>query len=863
MEFPARSLLPWTVLRPLSWPALSAITVLFASGVPSTGAPPDRDIPPYMARSDAPLYTDYFNRDFPFFEATLDLRSDDHPRNVVSRAIILPLAHDTFVAFDTELLRVAAIWQGDYPTLRHLAMTSYNNPLQKSGGGFGGISQPQGEFLYQSGVWAGWQTGTKPAFNDPRPSGEDPRELGRGPLSYGRFIGTKSSATQTKIHYEVAGREIRESFAAVSRDGEVTVRRTLTVAADQTPLLLVNGGDVREHIRVRPTSKTRSMQISYTARGVSINTDFEPKNSSSAASTRFWPKTATSSFVPGAPQGAFAVDELTIPYPNPWERRIRPADIAFNAAGDAWVVTFDGDVYHLQGLDSDEGVVSWRRVAAGFNEPMSIVHRDGATYVLSRNGITELVDENGDGETDHYRLFSNAFVQSPSGRGFVFSLEGLSDGGFLVSTGGQQIDARSPHAGRVLRISPDGEKVTVVATGLRNPWITVDPNSGQIFASDQQGHWVPSTPFHVVEPGKFYGHDESSPGEDAEITPARLWFPYLMAQSGVGMVMGFDERAGPLQDQCLYIEYKTPGGLLVNIPGPDDAQTSAIPLPVKFEVPLLKGEINPADGQTYLVGFQIWDSFAPRLEGISRLRAIKPNLPGPRTAEPFSDGILLTYDRLPTDPLFEVRAWNYQRTKNYGSPQFKMNGEPGFENLTVHSILSSEEEQTLFLAIEDMPMAMTIVVTEIDDGETTEVYTTANALPTITLAEHGLPTTDLAALFKTPVTALQPSAATNVVSVGRGQTLSVQFGCVGCHSIDGSKDGKTGPSWYRLAGRKRKLIDGSFVIADQDYLREAIIDPTAKVPDGYNDPDAGMPPYLGILSDADLESLVLYIDSLR
>ncbi len=66
-----------------------------------------------------------------------------------------------------------------------------------------------------------------------------------------------------------------------------------------------------------------------------------------------------------------------------------------------------------------------------------------------------------------------------------------------------------------------------------------------------------------------------------------------------------------------------------------------------------------------------------------------------------------------------------------------------------------------------------------------------------------------------------------------------------------------------MAGRRLKLVDGTTVRATQDYLRESIINPTAKVTAGYNDPDAGMPPYLGIFSDSDLESLVLYIDTLR
>ena len=50
---------------------------------------------------------------------------------------------------------------------------------------------------------------------------------------------------------------------------------------------------------------------------------------------------------------------------------------------------------------------------------------------------------------------------------------------------------------------------------------------------------------------------------------------------------------------------------------------------------------------------------------------------------------------------------------------------------------------------------------------------------------------------------------------------------------------------------------------DEDYLRTSILDPLAVVTEGYDDQEAGMPSYRGILSDEDVESLVLFIRSLR
>jgi len=57
--------------------------------------------------------------------------------------------------------------------------------------------------------------------------------------------------------------------------------------------------------------------------------------------------------------------------------------------------------------------------------------------------------------------------------------------------------------------------------------------------------------------------------------------------------------------------------------------------------------------------------------------------------------------------------------------------------------------------------------------------------------------------------------------------------CLTCHSMDGS-DG-IGPTFKGMFGRKTKLKDGSTVTADEAYLREAILNPSATVVDVFDD----------------------------
>lgn len=104
----------------------------------------------------------------------------------------------------------------------------------------------------------------------------------------------------------------------------------------------------------------------------------------------------------------------------------------------------------------------------------------------------------------------------------------------------------------------------------------------------------------------------------------------------------------------------------------------------------------------------------------------------------------------------------------------------------------------------------------------------------------------------------QPPKKITRASAAAGEMLFNQYGCAACHSIDGSKS--HGPSVGKLAGSKVEIegLDQA-VIADRDYLLESIKSPNTKLVKGY--PPNYMPPFS--LSDAEYESLILYIQSLE
>ncbi len=89
-----------------------------------------------------------------------------------------------------------------------------------------------------------------------------------------------------------------------------------------------------------------------------------------------------------------------------------------------------------------------------------------------------------------------------------------------------------------------------------------------------------------------------------------------------------------------------------------------------------------------------------------------------------------------------------------------------------------------------------------------------------------------------------------------GQQLFRSNGCAACHSVDGS-DG-VGPTLQGLLGSQVELDGGTTVTADEAYVRESIVNPSAQRVAGYS---AQMP--ARELSPSEVDALVAYISALR
>jgi cytochrome c oxidase subunit 2 len=90
-----------------------------------------------------------------------------------------------------------------------------------------------------------------------------------------------------------------------------------------------------------------------------------------------------------------------------------------------------------------------------------------------------------------------------------------------------------------------------------------------------------------------------------------------------------------------------------------------------------------------------------------------------------------------------------------------------------------------------------------------------------------------------------------------GQNVFLQLGCATCHRSD--TQGR-GPNLVGLFGKPVQLEDGRVVTADENYVRESILSPGAKIVSGFK---PIMPVFQGLVSEEQLNALVAYVKSLN
>lgn len=116
----------------------------------------------------------------------------------------------------------------------------------------------------------------------------------------------------------------------------------------------------------------------------------------------------------------------------------------------------------------------------------------------------------------------------------------------------------------------------------------------------------------------------------------------------------------------------------------------------------------------------------------------------------------------------------------------------------------------------------------------------------------------------TPSGSPQAGSGADPALVARGQQLAAQFACAACHSTTGQQG--AGPTWKGLAGSQRTLDNGQTVTADDEYLRQSILQPDAQIVTGFSrgTMSGAVAAFSSQLQQPDnVDALIAYIKSLQ
>lgn len=849
-------------------------------------------------------WAEWVEPNFPFFSSSLDLREvtpGSLPWNITPRGLILNLGHDCWACFDTDLLRVSAIWTGKEVTDEALAQLSYQVD-KKTLGGQDKLPKPDGTIWLGNGVYPGWQKGEQITLSDPREPQPSKEEPGRGPLpeTIGRFKAVRLAGREAVLEYQVAGVAVREWLTASVRDGAPTVQRNFQIAPCPAPLTLIlalksaktagasftaSAGaqliDANDVWAARIAAHDTPLEFSIAITPGAVAPTIAKTSLPGQPNITRWPQEITTQGTLSTAKNTYVVDSIALPLKNPWQRNVRLADIAFFKDGSAAGVTFDGDVWIIHGLQGDLGTIRWKRFTSGLHEPMCLTIRDEQIFVFDRNGIWRLQDSDHNGEADSHDLFSNVFPQSAESREFANSLKLAPDGSFVIAKGGQQATTVSKLNGSILRVSPDGRSYSILGYGFRQPYAGVNPRTGLVTAADQEGNYTPTTPLYILREAEFHGFlTEILPKEQypAPIADPLTWIPHAVNASAISQAWLVDAKMGPLNDSLIHIGFNKPEifRVLMNTRGAKP-QAAVVSITSAFDFPPLNGIVNPADGQLYVTGFQVvgWGTTVSTIAGLARVRYTGAECHLPREIIPMDKGVLLRFDvqldpKTATNPQsYSLATWHYVRTYKYGSPQLKADNTPGQNWLTPSSAYLSNDGHSVFIGVPDIKPVMQMRIgwsLATIDGHKFEdnAYTTPYELPKFDPRAEGF--ADLQ-VDLTPKADVAKAAA--IVSVEEGRRLSQLLGCTACHAIAGADLFHIGPTWKGLFGSRREYVvppnkkEKHTTIADEAYIRESILNPSAKVIAAFERFEAGMPIYAGVLTEPQIESLILYIKSLK
>ncbi|MGV3660563.1 MAG: DUF7133 domain-containing protein [Prosthecobacter sp.] len=388
-----------------------------------------------------------------------------------------------------------------------------------------------------------------------------------------------------------------------------------------------------------------------------------------------------------------------------------PADLVLEAGGLARmpggrlaVATRRGEVWIADKPYSKDGRdVGWHRFASALHEPLGLAYHEGALYVSQRSEITRLRDTDGDGTADEYRCVAKGWGVSGAYHEYTYGPKFDPAGNMWITLNCTMGDRALPHTdwrGYSMRMSPDGT-LKPVSGGMRSPSGIGINAAGDVFYSDQQGHWNSACGIHHIRQGAFHGHIASFdsaglPGapfaRPAELVenvpiaeaarrmpiykPAAVWFPYRkMGMSTTDITLDdTGGKFGPFAGQ-FFVGELTQAWVnrvfLEKVGG--EYQGACFPFLEGFKSGVLRLEFGE-DGALF-VGetSRGWSSVGSQPYGVERVIWSGKDPFSMRTMEARPKGFCCTFTRPVTRAALDAAKWRmrsytYEYHADYGGP---------------------------------------------------------------------------------------------------------------------------------------------------------------------------------------------------
>ena len=636
-------------------------------------------------RGPSPLKNEDF-RDRNFAYKGIAIRLDEGPGGVA--------AGGAFVAFDHDLMRVAAYWTGEgFIDWEDILLDDKHNVFPRI----------VGDLEFENPMAPGWANPATGTYDDPRFTAVDGRQFGPLPHAWAQYRGVYAHGDRLVVHYTVDSATVLEAFDV--HEGGV-LSRTLNVSGIQTALemraapadvhteLTGSGAELVSEggfhvVRFAPGANARITLWMSASDAVAVQRAAEnagaPENLRSL--TQGGPQQYTEVLETPifADEGdGYVVDVLTLPQDNPWQSRMRPTGIDFLEGGsEAVVTTIDGEVWRLENITSAEGPVRWHRIATGLFQPLGVKVVEGDIYVSCRDQIVVLRDLNGDGETDYYEAFNSDHQVTEHFHEFAMGLQTDDAGNFYYAKSGRHArTALIPQHGTLIRVSPDGAESEIIANGFRAANGVLVNDDGSFVVTDQEGFWNPMNRINWVEEGGFYGnmYGYGAPADstDEGMIQPLVWVDQKYDRSPAELLWADSERWGPLDGALLSLSYGY-GKIFVVMPQffGEVKQAAIVELPVpQFPTGIQRGRFNPMDGQLYVAGMSAWATNQMiQVGGLYRVRYAGGDVHLPSAFEALETGIRLEF-AAPLDPAaladpksYTVTTWELERSRRYGSPR--------------------------------------------------------------------------------------------------------------------------------------------------------------------------------------------------